>query len=467
MSSKPTAWSASFSYWPSFGDRPVMTCIRRRVARLGMVMGSGFLAVALAGCHGILDVSDPTLIRDQDIANASGANGRRLNAESKFLVAVGPTASDVSFFTDERGYDNALSRLGANDAYALDSRDANKYLTIHGSAYDEPHLGVLDQIITKSALAIPQIRLYSPDSVKGDFLAQLFAYRGYSIAQMAEDICPGFPINDVTADNIPILSDQYPTDSALAYAKAQLDSALVHAKDSAVYLNLARVTKGRVLLDLGRYAEAAAAVADVPDDFVYLSNPNFTNTFYVCPSCNWNTFGYPIGDGEGRNGLHFVSENDVVRSPVRYMRQRLSDANVPGYASTKYASSNAQYVISSGTEARLIEAEAALNAHDVSWLDKLNALRDPAGLAPLVDPGTDSARVDLIYHERAFWMFLTGRRLGDLRRLIRNYHRDPEQTFPSGVYPLGGTYGNATAIPFNATGEALYNPKILTGCTTP
>lgn len=465
MFPRSTTWRMVCVHWLSLGDQPVMISLRQNVARLGLVMLGGYLLVLLAGCHGILDVSDPTLIRDQDIANASGANGRRLNAETKFLTAIDPTASDVSLFTDERGYD--ATGLGANDKIALDSRDANKYLTVHAAAYDDPHLGILDQVVTKAALAIPQVRLYSPDSVKGDFLAQLFAYRGYSIAQMAEDICPGFPINDVTADNLPILSGQYSTDSALTYALTQLDSALAQGKDSIVYVNLARVTKGRVLLDLGRYAEAATAVAEVPDDFVYLSNPNYTNTFFVCPSCNWNVSGFPIGDGEGGNGLHFVSENDVVRSPVRYMRHRLNDTSVSEYASTKYASSNAQYVISSGTEARLIEAEAALNAHNASWLDKLNTLRTPAGLAPLTDPGTDSARVDLIYHERAFWMFLTGRRLGDMRRLIRNYHRDPEHVFPTGPYPLGGVYGNATAIPFNYKGEALYNPNILTGCTVP
>jgi len=440
---------------------------RRGVPRVCSVVSSLFVLVVLAACHGILDVSDPTLIRDQDIANAEGANGRRLTVEVVFLSTIGLTASDVSFFTDERGYDAPFGRLGFSDPYSLDLRDANRYLAAHNAAWDDPHLGGLDRSFVKAATAIPQIRLYAPDSVKGDYLAQLFAYRGYDIAQMAEDICPGFPINDVTADNQPILSGQYSTDSALVYAVTQLDSALANVKDSTTYLNLARVTKGRVLLDLGRYAEAVAAVIDVPDDYVYLTSTHATNTFYVCPSCTWNGIGYPIGDGEGGNGLHFVSEHDTIRSPVRYMRHRLSDTSVLEYASKKYASSTAQYVISSGTEARLIEAEAALNAHDASWLDKLNALRTPAGLAPLTDPGTDSARVDLIYHERAFWMFLTGRRLGDLRRLIRNYHRNPEHVFPSGPYPLGGVYGNATAIPFNAKGEALYNPKILTGCTTP
>jgi len=54
----------------------------------------------------------------------------------------------------------------------------------------------------------------------------------------------------------------------------------------------------------------------------------------------------------------------------------------------------------------------------------LNALRadvnnnaaSPRG-AP--DPGTQVGREDLLFRERAFWLFATGHRLGDLRRLAR------------------------------------------------
>src|SRR5205807_2635254 len=88
-----------------------------------------------------------------------------------------------------------------------------------------------------------------------------------------------------------------------------------------------------------------------------------------------------------------------------------------------------------GLEARLIAAEAELSANNVAgWLDSLNSLRagnglaasDAArsgGLAVLADPGTAAGRVDLMFSERAFWLFATGHRLGDLRRLVRQYGR--------------------------------------------
>ena len=64
-----------------------------------------------------------------------------------------------------------------------------------------------------------------------------------------------------------------------------------------------------------------------------------------------------------------------------------------------------------------------------------------AGLAPLADPGTAAARVDLTFRERAFWLFFQGHRLGDLRRLIRQYGRSQDTVFPIGPYKNNGSFG--------------------------
>ena len=59
------------------------------------------------------------------------------------------------------------------------------------------------------------------------------------------------------------------TEELYARAIALFDTALTLAGDSSRFGNLAKVGKGRVLLDQGKFAEAAAAVADVPLTFVY------------------------------------------------------------------------------------------------------------------------------------------------------------------------------------------------------
>ena len=82
-------------------------------------------------------------------------------------------------------------------------------------------------------------------------------------------------------------------------------------------------------------------------------------------------------------------------------------------------------VVADGIEARLIEAEALLQAADFGGMtDILNDLRDLQGLDPVAEPGNQDEAVDLLFSERAFWLFATGHRLGDMRRLIRQYGRD-------------------------------------------
>jgi len=419
--------------------------------------------VSTGACHGLLDVSNPTLIQDQDVATADGANARRLNAIAKISGDYGSTAFDVTFFTDESilDYYEPPSQPDANYTLNLDLRSSALLQSYAVSSNSDGHLARLDDGFAASSVALNAMRAYGVDPLRQEYLAQLFALRGLLLLQMGEDICSGFPINDITAANGPFYSGPYSTDSAFAYASAQLDSALAHGHDSARFVNFARVLKGRALLDVGQYAQAAAVVAPVPTSFTYTTDPTLGNPFIYLS-------GYPAGVGnrEGGNGLPFVSANDP-RVPTVFLQTRITIPEDSLYDQRKYLDPSDPIVIASGVEARLIEAEAALHAGDPSWLTIINTLRAGASLPDTTAPATAAGQVDLIYSERAFWLFMTGRRLGDMRRLIRNYARDPETVFPTGAYPLGGNYGTATAIPFTLTVQARNNPNITAGCSTP
>ncbi|MGH7713660.1 MAG: hypothetical protein ACREOG_20420, partial [Gemmatimonadaceae bacterium] len=139
------------------------------------------------------------------------------------------------------------------------------------------------------------------------------------------------------------------------------------------------------------------------------------------------------------------------------------DQRTPRYYFRKYNAFEASVTIASGVEARLIEAEAALQAGNTTmWLSKLNDARGPFSMAPLTDPGTAALRVDLMFRERAFALFGTAHRLGDLRRLVRQYSRGAETVFPTGAYHKDnltrGTDVNI-AVPISEKN----NPKFL-GC---
>jgi len=114
-------------------------------------------------------------------------------------------------------------------------------------------------------------------------------------------------------------------------------------------------------------------------------------------------------------------------------------------------------IVVSGVDARLIEAEAKLNAGDFAGLTTiLNALRAaPQNLGPITTaamsaltvPATKDAAVNLFFREKAFWQFGRGQRLGDLRRLVRQYGRTQDQVFPTGTFHKGGTYSTDVNAP--------------------
>jgi len=423
---------------------------------------AGAMLSAVAACHGALDVSDPSYITDQAVANATGANGRRVIALGYFTYVMNGIRIGA-LFSDELTYDDRLGSYLIPE-YEFDKRTSNNIYTSQFTDNDQP-LGALTQYLPYSTLAIDQVRKYTPDSLKGDFLAQLFAFRGFTILQTAETICSGFPINDITPDSRPILGPPVTTDSALGTAIVQLDSSLADVKDSAQFQHLAHVAKARALLDLGQFDAAAAEVASVPTSFEYRPDSGLSPSPFGTYDAGGGQFqsSYVMSDHEGVNGLGFVSEHDP-RTPFGYSKQRYYVPAESLFVSLKYLYPNTSIVLASGIEARLIEAEAALHNGDPNWLVTLNTLRATIGMGAMTDPGTTDERVDSLYHERAFWLYLTGHRLGDMRRLVKIYGRDPQTIYPIGAHPMGGTYGNETAIGFNYLFEGQYNSKISSGC---
>src|SRR6185295_1715017 len=87
------------------GMRPFsISRVRTRCNQL-LMLG---LMVSLGACHGLLDVTDPTKVQDSDIANATGANARRLQVNVLFNTNIAMLALDVALFTDELNVDAPL-----------------------------------------------------------------------------------------------------------------------------------------------------------------------------------------------------------------------------------------------------------------------------------------------------------------------------------------------------------------------
>jgi hypothetical protein len=70
--------------------------------------------------------------------------------------------------------------------------------------------------------------------------------------------------------------------------------------------------------------------------------------------------------------------------------------------------------------------------------------------------------MNLLFRERAFWMYGTGHRLGDMRRLLRQYGRTVDQVYPIGAWFKGGNFGDAIQMPVPF--DEQNNPNFVT-CT--
>ena len=283
--------------------------------------------------------------------------------------------------------------------------------------------------------------------------SEALSLSGFSYLLFAEGFCSGVPFSTLTDNGIDFGQPQT-RDEILAIALAKFDSALTFAtaNERDDLANLARVGRGRVLLNQGQFVQAATAVSSVPTGFSYAIEGSANSARQNNGIWNYtvNFFGFSVPDREGGNGLPWLSANDP-RLPWEDTGEVGFDGETPYFMQQKYPVKESETVLASGIEARLIEAEAALQVGNNSTaMQAINTLRQSAGLSPLVTPGTAAARVDLLFRERGFWLYLTGHRLGDLRRLVRQYGRSEASVFPTGDYHKGGEYGSDVNFPVSS-----------------
>jgi hypothetical protein len=283
--------------------------------------------------------------------------------------------------------------------------------------------------------------------------SEVLSLAGYSYLLFAEHYCSGVPFSTLTDAGIEFGEPQT-REEVLAIAAAKFDSALTFAlaNDNETLAHLARVGMARVQVNQGQFAAAAVTVGPVPTDFVYEIEGSTNSARQNNGIWNYtvNFFGFSVPEREGTNGLPFRSANDP-RVPWVNSGTVGFDGETPFFIQQKYPVKESNTPLASGIEARLIEAEAALQAGTTNtFIGRINTLRGTVGLGSLGLPATQPLRVDLLFRERAFWLYLTGQRLSDLRRLVRQYGRSQASVFPTGSYHKGGEYGSDVNFPISS-----------------
>ncbi len=451
------------------------------------------LGALLIGCRpsDVLSVPPPSGV------TASSAYQSQSGAE--LLLAQGRAqifAGYAQGFPAVLGYSGLL---GDEFEWTFFSEAANRAnvdarITAGGDGYVEGGDGGLESLLggrTTLLSALPWLEQYEPASGQSK-VGEAFALIGYTELLIAEDYCAGIPLGRLLPGGGVQYGTPLTTDSLLATAEVDLDSAAAHAGGDPTITGLAQVGLARAELDRGQFAQATAALSGVPTSFVYnveLEPGAFTsggpNAFNVYDeeaqghTCGWLN----VADGKGGNGLDYVSAQDprlVLSTAVAVTCDAFyaGSADSVWYYPVKFGNPSTDIPLASGIEARLMEAEGDLNANQPgAWADALNALRADSGDTKVVFQAalpTDSTtgaiaatQVDVMFRERAFWLYGTGARLGDMRRLIRQYGRDQSTVFPVGPYPNANNPRLPAPLPSYGTDVSLTLPTASAGVSDP
>lgn len=401
--------------------------------------------MVIVGCDGIdsvIGVDAPDRIEERVLEDPTQAPLLLLSVQANFECAFGSYVAASALYGGE-----TMALGGAVNYFEYDRRD------IQASGA----LGGLYAVGSCTALG-----MYSPLSqarwLADDFLGRLeewteaqvpernrmiytaAAYSGYAHTLLGEAFC------SVAFDGGPEVG----SDEALLRAEARFTSAIngATAASDAQILNLARVGRARVRLNLGLGEEALADAELVPDEF----------TFYATTDDN---------DIRRRNRVFLTTNEDidlgVEPAFVGLEWEGVPDPRValtggaphptsdlPFWAQTKYPTRQSPIPIASWREARLIEAEIRGGQEAVNII---NELHDRAGLPAFnsADEGEIQAQVR---EERRRELFLEGHRLNDVIRF--NLTPDPP---PGTPYHWGGSYGSIGCLPLPDV-ERDNNPNI-------
>lgn len=439
--------------------RPGML-IRAAARRKALLLLPLVLVIAACDTEKLLDVTDVDVANPQSLENPLALPVVHAGAIGDFQVAYSGSSANEGqiqmsgLFTDEFLFAETFpTRL------EVDTREIQEQNSTMTAIMRD-----IQRARASADFASNKISLVNPADIRR---AETMNLAGFAIIIMGENYCSGVPISRLTDDGVIELGAPKTTAEMWTEALSKFDSAIVIATAAGAagtaQLNLARVGRGRALLNAGQFAQAAQAVSGVPTNFNYLifhseGTTRQNNGIWVFQriSSRWT-----VSNNEGINGLPFISDNDlrVRTSPAGRVA---FDGSTPLIYQDKYPLRSSPVPLANGVEARLIEAEAAHRAGDVAaYTTALNAARAALGVGPAVIPATGDARRDQLFKERAYSLWLTSHRLGDLRRLIRQYGRTQAQVFPTGAYFKGGVYGSDVnfIIPFDEK-----NNTNFTGC---
>lgn len=396
----------------------------------------GTAAVTLTACEDVLDVVDPDLVTPESISQPELYWAGAIGDFQQAVDGGGGVNPYVGLFTDEFHLSGTFpTRI------EIDERNIS---TTNGT-FDNVYSDLQHARNSAQNAAELLTEAFGSDSRVG----QMYNISGWTHLLLGEVFCGAVPLGRTPISGDQVMGEVHTNEQLFQIAMSEFDQAIATAAGDNDLVMAARLGRARAMVNLGQFSSAASEVSSVPDDFVFWirHDVNASGGSNAIHDYNWDQGRWSVSDVEGINGIAFREAMDP-RLPWELDDEPGFDSQTPLYLQLIYEDDNDDMPLATGLDARLIEAEAALQGGDPgTWLGIMNGLRADVGMDPLSDPGTADARARMHFEERAFWLFGRGTRLGDLRRMVRQYGFAEDDVFPTGQHFKGSAYGDQVAFP--------------------
>jgi hypothetical protein len=411
-------------------------------------------ALAIAGCNldKVIDVQAPDRIVGDTFETPGNALTLMAGAVGDFECAYGAYVFATGVSSDEIAVTDGLQ---AQEAYDRRIFEPNGLRAAYANGTCSPSdfegsLGVYRPLSAARWQADNLTKLlekWTDEEVQNRkmLIAKAAAYAGYSYLLLGESMC---------AASFDLSAPQTPAQMFTA-ADDRFTKAITTAQGvgNSEFLNMALVGRARARLDLGRKPEAAADARAVPNGFV--KNAGFSASsprrydFLFSQQIDGGTL-YTV-EGPFQNFQH----QGVLDPRVQVVNtgRTAPGVNIPVWYQTKYPARNSSIPIARYAEARLILAEADVDAGNLpEAVAIINALHASAGIPPFASADKNEIMAHIIT-ERAAELFLEGHRFADINRY--NLPLNPPAGAP---YHKGGTYGDKRCYPYPGI-ESDNNPN--------
>lgn len=387
------------------------------------------MVFSVAACSDLLDVSDPGSIQGEQLNNpalenllVNGVIGEFQVAYGSYVLWSGVLADEV--FTDHTNV--AVREFSLHNFIDLNDTNEGVYVNLQRTRQSADDASArLKEMLGGTASSSLN-------------LARVYAYGAYSYVLLAEGFCDA-PVN-ISAPLSPeelFARGIARFDSAIATANAYKGTTTVAANIAAAndLINMSNVGAARAALKMGDLTKARTYAALVPAGYeklaLYSSNSVREN----------NQVHRPARTADPFLGVHptFLGLNDPRVPALATARLGLNSNPIfppqrpsqyvgwsPTTVTTIDITTNMKFA--THLEAQYIIAEA--DGGTASTLAFVNARRAVGNQTPVNLSG--AALITELRNQRARDFFLTGQRLGDLRR----YLKAGTDLFPKGKYPV-------------------------------